>query len=364
MTGAGSGIGAATAALLTATGLRVLHLDRAFADDKPETSGRTEVAADVTDRGAVHEGLARALGDDTLTYVVNCAGVLPANGFADVPDSAWRHALDVNLIGAYHVMDAAAAHLAAAPGAAVVNVTSLEADRVVALSNPDPNPQYAASKAALRMLTKSAVEPWPRVGPASTRSRPASCARRWPHSTGEGRRCHRRWRAGCSWAVSPRLERSRTRSRSCSVTRRATSRGVTSGSTEGRAHMNSGDPTPDVVGFDASLGRNARLGTWEALTRHVPSRDRRPRGAEVRRRRGPARGLGPGGRRVSTSTSGGPGTPLSGSWAKASPRIASPRSRPTGDCHRSAGDGGDRGRVERLHRLRSVRRRAVPLGEP
>jgi NAD(P)-dependent dehydrogenase (short-subunit alcohol dehydrogenase family) len=157
VTGAGSGIGAATAALLTAAGLRVLHLDRAFDDDRAEAAGMTEVAADVTDRGAVREGLARALGDDTLSYVVNCAGVLPANGFADVPDSAWRHALDVNLIGAYHVMDAAGAHLAVAPGAAVVNVTSLEADRVVALSNPDPNPQYAASKAALRMLTKSAA---------------------------------------------------------------------------------------------------------------------------------------------------------------------------------------------------------------
>ncbi|HET7042375.1 MAG TPA: SDR family oxidoreductase [Gemmatimonadales bacterium] len=158
VTGAASGIGAATADLLTGAGVRVLSLDRAFADDhQAGASSRTEVVVDVTDREAVRERLARALEDDSLTYVVNCAGVLPANGFADVPDSAWRHALDVNLIGAYHVMDAAGAHLASAPMAAVVNVTSLEADRVVALSNPDPNPQYAASKAALRMLTKSAA---------------------------------------------------------------------------------------------------------------------------------------------------------------------------------------------------------------
>jgi NAD(P)-dependent dehydrogenase (short-subunit alcohol dehydrogenase family) len=158
VTGAGSGSGAAAAELLTGAGLRVHCLDRAFAGGRDAgPPGGTEVVADVTDREAVREALARSLGDDTLSYVVNCAGVLPENGFADVPDSAWRHALDVNLIGAYHVMDAAGAHLAGAPGAAVVNITSLEADRVVALSNPDPNPQYAASKAALRMLTKSAA---------------------------------------------------------------------------------------------------------------------------------------------------------------------------------------------------------------
>jgi NAD(P)-dependent dehydrogenase (short-subunit alcohol dehydrogenase family) len=41
--------------------------------------------------------------------------------------------------------------------AAVVNVSSIEAGRVVALTDPDPTPQYAASKAGLHMLTRSAA---------------------------------------------------------------------------------------------------------------------------------------------------------------------------------------------------------------
>lgn len=158
VTGAASGIGAATAKLLLEAGLTVLCLDRVLPEGDGGFGGRRRcAAADVTDADGLAAVLAERLGDDPLSYVVNCAGVLQETGFAEVRDDDWLRTLDVNLIGAYRVMEAARPRMAGQPGSAVVNVTSIEADRVVAVSNPDPNPAYAASKAGLAMLTRTAA---------------------------------------------------------------------------------------------------------------------------------------------------------------------------------------------------------------
>ncbi len=83
------------------------------------------------------------------SYLVNCAGVLETTGFSGVDRDTWQRCLDVNLVGAYNVLDAVAPPLRQATSAAVVNITSMEAARVIALSDPDPTPQYAAAKAGL-----------------------------------------------------------------------------------------------------------------------------------------------------------------------------------------------------------------------
>jgi NAD(P)-dependent dehydrogenase (short-subunit alcohol dehydrogenase family) len=158
VTGAASGIGAATAELLRSSGLHLVCLDRDYpAGVRRVADDLTEVAVDIADAEAVEQALREALGDSALSYVVNCAGILEDTGFAHTSVAAWRRMLDVNLIGAYAVMTAATPYLARSQGAAVVNVTSAEAHRVIALSNPDPNPHYAASKAGLAMLTKTAA---------------------------------------------------------------------------------------------------------------------------------------------------------------------------------------------------------------
>jgi NAD(P)-dependent dehydrogenase (short-subunit alcohol dehydrogenase family) len=89
--------------------------------------------------------------------VVNCAGILDPTGFAGVSVDSWRRTLEVNLVAAYTVIDILRPRLEAAGGGAVVNVSSIEAERVIAVSNPDPNPAYAASKAGLTMLTRTAA---------------------------------------------------------------------------------------------------------------------------------------------------------------------------------------------------------------
>lgn len=154
VTGGRSGIGAATAALLARSGLEVLALDLAPPRDE-QVPGVTDVVADVADEAAVHAVLERHLGDRPLGYLVSCAGILRQNGLRTASAQEWHDVLDVNLVGAAVTTRAALPWLLRAAGAAVVHVTSLEATRVLALVNPEPVPHYAASKAALAMLTTS-----------------------------------------------------------------------------------------------------------------------------------------------------------------------------------------------------------------
>lgn len=159
VTGAASGIGAAIAGTLMSAGIRTVRLDVRTPKPDPEFDADLQVCvgADVRDRDLAATLTAAGVAVDEISYLVNCAGILDNTGFSGVDRDMWMRALEVNLVGAYNVIDALAPTLRRAATAAVVNVASIEASRVVALTDPDPTPQYAASKAGLRMLTKSAA---------------------------------------------------------------------------------------------------------------------------------------------------------------------------------------------------------------
>jgi NAD(P)-dependent dehydrogenase (short-subunit alcohol dehydrogenase family) len=143
VTGAASGIGA----------------DVRTPDPDPDFDADLQVGvgADVRDGDLAERLTAAGVAVDDISYLVNCAGILDNTGFSGVVREIWMRALEVNLVGAYNMIDTLAPALRRAAVAAVVNVTSIEASRVVALTDPDPTPQYAASKAGLRMLTQSAA---------------------------------------------------------------------------------------------------------------------------------------------------------------------------------------------------------------
>ncbi len=164
VTGGRSGIGAATAALLAESGLSVIALDVSSPDAVVPHPSVRQVIADVTDESTVTAVLVELLGEGPLDYVVNCAGIHRQAGLESLSADDWHLMLDVNLVGAALTTKVALPWLRRSSGAAVVNVTSLEAGRIVALINPEPVAHYAASKAGLAMLTVSMARDLGRYG--------------------------------------------------------------------------------------------------------------------------------------------------------------------------------------------------------
>jgi meso-butanediol dehydrogenase / (S,S)-butanediol dehydrogenase / diacetyl reductase len=157
VTGAGSGIGWATARRLAAEGARVACVDRA-ADRARETARAITAAggdaialeADVTDPAAcermVEETLKRFA---ALTTLVNSAGVRPeARDRAPAP-AEWDRVLDTNLSGTYLPTRAALSALGESGRGAIVNLAS-----VYGLVGGSLSPAYAASKGAVVNLTR------------------------------------------------------------------------------------------------------------------------------------------------------------------------------------------------------------------
>lgn len=159
VTGAASGIGAAIAGTLMSAGVRTIRLDLRTPEPDPAHPPELQigVAADVRDTDLTARLTEAGVAVEGISYLVNCAGILDNTGFTGVDRHGWLRCLEINLIGAYNLIDTLAPSLRTTAPAAVVNITSIEASRVIALSDPDPTPQYAASKAGLHMLTQTAA---------------------------------------------------------------------------------------------------------------------------------------------------------------------------------------------------------------
>ena len=166
VTGAGSGIGRAIASRLAAEGCAVactdVQLDKADQTAERITAAggsALALAVDVRDRGDVQaavDATATRLGG--LNYLVNNAGVVTMKGLPELTDEDWDYVVDTNLKGQFIVTQLAAPLLAAARPAAVVNLSTIEAEVVVA-SGSSCQPHYNASKGGVKMLTKAlAVE--------------------------------------------------------------------------------------------------------------------------------------------------------------------------------------------------------------
>ena len=160
VTGAGSGIGRATARLLAARGAAVVAGDvdlksaAATVELIREAGGRAEpcrvdvTRADEVD-GAV--GLARQ-GFDRLDVVINCAGILRQSPLETTSEAEWQEVLAVNLTGAFLVTRAALAALRAGGGGALVHVASRAAIRA-----KEHHGAYSAAKAGILQLTQMAA---------------------------------------------------------------------------------------------------------------------------------------------------------------------------------------------------------------
>jgi NAD(P)-dependent dehydrogenase (short-subunit alcohol dehydrogenase family) len=155
VTGAGSGIGRATAELLLTKGWRVTLLDRsddALADVRTVLANPLArfVAADVTDETAVERAVdATVAAFGSLHGVVNSAGIAADIPVLDTPVDLFRRVLDVNVIGTFLVGRTAARHMKDTGGGAIVNIASISG-----LRGSKGRSAYGASKGAVVTLTQ------------------------------------------------------------------------------------------------------------------------------------------------------------------------------------------------------------------
>lgn len=145
ITGAGKGIGRATAILLAERGARVTAISRTQSD--LDSLDARAIVADLSDPAAARDAMARA---GTCDYLVNCAGTNVLEGLLDLTDAGYDAVMDINLRSALIcAQEFARARIAAGGGGAIVNVTSIAGHR----GFPD-HVAYAASKAGLEGATR------------------------------------------------------------------------------------------------------------------------------------------------------------------------------------------------------------------
>jgi NAD(P)-dependent dehydrogenase (short-subunit alcohol dehydrogenase family) len=161
VTGAGSGIGRATAQTLLAEGYSVVlvgrrleALEQTAAAAGPAAGRALAVAADVSDEGSVRglfEKTKAAFG--RLDLLFNNAGTgAPAVPLEELTVEQWRRVIDVNLTGAFLCTQAAFRLMKeqAPRGGRIINNGSLSAQ----VPRPNSAP-YTASKHAITGLTKA-----------------------------------------------------------------------------------------------------------------------------------------------------------------------------------------------------------------
>ncbi len=160
VTGAGSGLGRATAAKLAGEGAKVACLDLSgeTAEETADTirSAGNEArayAVDVSDPSSVSAATGAAAGDlGSAQVLVNCAGI---GGFAhshEVAFEDWQRVLAVNLSGTFLMCQAVVPSMLET-GGAIVNIASNAGVHGIAYSAA-----YCASKGGVVQLTRALCE--------------------------------------------------------------------------------------------------------------------------------------------------------------------------------------------------------------
>lgn len=165
VTGAASGLGAATTAALVAGGAKVVGLDLAGQIEQTQAlEGVTFVATDVTDEGQVRAAVeqASADADAPLRIVVNCAGIGTSArivGRKGVHDLAlYRKIIEINLIGSFTVMALAAEAIAqTTPDAQGQRGVVINTASIAAFDGQVGQAAYSSSKGGIVGLTLPAA---------------------------------------------------------------------------------------------------------------------------------------------------------------------------------------------------------------
>ena len=156
VTGAGSGIGRATASRVAREGGRVIAVDisRERLDEfvtEQKQSDITPVAGDITDDATI-AAIVKAAGG-TIDGLANVAGIMDdMTPVHEVGDDVWQRVFRINVDGTMKLMRAVIPSMLAAANGSIVNIAS-----EAALRGSAAGAAYTASKHAVAGLTKSSA---------------------------------------------------------------------------------------------------------------------------------------------------------------------------------------------------------------
>ncbi|MEX2139903.1 MAG: SDR family oxidoreductase [Pirellulales bacterium] len=154
ITGGSSGIGRATAVLLSRCGARVFVGDSAPQEENQATFaelGITEVACDVRREADVSALVDQAVvATDRLDIAVHSAGIVLVRQIPEVMEEEWDACFDTNLKGAFLLAKHAIVPMRASGGGSIVHISSN-----AGLLPRAHDPVYSTSKAAVIAFTRS-----------------------------------------------------------------------------------------------------------------------------------------------------------------------------------------------------------------
>jgi gluconate 5-dehydrogenase len=163
VTGSSTGIGYAIASGLASAGARVVlngrdraRLDRAVAQLRARGADVTGVSFDVTSSASVSEAVERIEGEvGPIDILVNNAGMQRRAPLDQFEEAQWHELMRCNVDSVFLVGQAVARRMIPRKRGKIVNICSVQSE----LGRPNIAP-YAASKGAVKMLTKGMAIDW------------------------------------------------------------------------------------------------------------------------------------------------------------------------------------------------------------
>lgn len=148
VTGAASGIGAATAVRLHQAGFAVIGIDRHWADEAVAPGRRVNL--DLADTAGIAEVIERETADTAVGCIVHAAGITRHAPMIDLALADWTAVLAVNLLAAVEIIRAALPRMSHHNGGSILLVGSVHAKATGAGASA-----YAASKGGLAAMMRA-----------------------------------------------------------------------------------------------------------------------------------------------------------------------------------------------------------------